>query len=151
MKRTKKFLAIVLTAVLFVLSSQHVNASECKYYNVVEKNPYTNNIADGLGRPSKDTCVNLVVKELTFAGVADHSVLYSNSCFTGKDNPAYDITNYSGSELKVKVHSMSTFLTVCTIKVPANETLSGTLSGVKADKKYYLTFDAPSDFSGKVF
>lgn len=37
------------------------------------------------------------------------------------------------------------------ITVEANATLTGTIDGLNADKLYYLTFSAPSDFSGSVY
>lgn len=105
----------------------------------------------GLGRPSTSNCVNLNNSALTFAGHAQGSTLYTNSHFTGKSTIGYSITNDCDSRLVVKFYTSSGWFKSKSITIEANATLTGTIDGLDADKMYYLTFSAPSDFSGSVY
>lgn len=134
-----------------MLMNMSITAFASEMINVSTEAPTETNISRGLGRPSEDECVNLTEKELEFAGEATHSTLFTNSCFTGKSSVDYSITNRYDRTLVVKVYSMSNpFISVKTIKVEANTTATGTIDDLKADKKYYLSFAGPSDFTGKV-
>lgn len=105
----------------------------------------------GLSRPSTSNCVNLNNSALTFAGHAQGSTLYTNSHFTGKSTIGYSITNDCNSRLVVKFYTSNGWFKSKSITVEANATLTGTIDGLDADKLYYLSFSAPSDFSGSVY
>lgn len=94
--------------------------------------------------------VNLNDGSLTFAGEADYSTLYTNKGFTGKSTVTYSITNYLDRDLTVKVRKTDNWFTVETLKVNKNSTSTGTITGLDSSGKYYLSFSAPSDFSGSV-
>lgn len=145
--KIKKILSFILTCTMLMGMSTTAFASEM--LNVSTEAPTEANISRGLGRPNEDNCVNLTEEELDFAGEATHSTLYTNSYFTGKSSVDYSITNYYDRTLTVKIYSMSNpFICVDKIEVDANDTATGTISGLKADKKYYLTFSGPSHFTG---
>lgn len=104
----------------------------------------------GLSKPSTDNWVNLNDEKLTFSGNAKNSTLYTNKHFTGKSSIEYSITNDSDSTLTVKFYTSSGWFKSKKIVIADNATLTGTIDGLDADKLYYLTFSAPSDFSGSV-
>ena len=104
----------------------------------------------GLGRPSTDEYVNLENESLTFAGKTQASTLYSNKHFTGKEKIGYSITNKCDSKLTVKFYTSGGWFKskkICGRKA----TLTGTLDGFDKEELYYLTFSAPSHFSGSVY
>lgn len=106
----------------------------------------------GLSKPPKDKKVNLKSGPMSFEGVASGSKLYTNNNFTGQVNVYYNITNNHDNSLKVRVynqHPLKPFA-VETITVPGNTTKSGLIQGLDPNDLYYITFDAPSDFSGYV-
>ncbi len=105
----------------------------------------------GLGRPSTEEYVNLENESLTFAGEAQASTLYSNKHFTGKEKIGYSITNKCDSKLTVKFYTSGGWFKSKKITVEGNATLTGTLDGFDKEELYYLTFSAPSHFSGSVY
>lgn len=105
----------------------------------------------GLSKPSTSKYVDLNDESLTFSGHANNSTLYTNKHFTGKSSIGYSITNDCNTKLTVKFYTSSGWFKSKKITVEANATLTGTIDGLKADKLYYLTFSAPSDFSGSVY
>lgn len=108
----------------------------------------------GLGKPPKDAVVNLNYNPLTFDGYAQSSTLYTNSHFKGKTTATYSIKNDSQSTLTVKVYKRTwhTFDTkVQTITISPNSTGGGGIFDLEPDALYYLTFEAPSNFSGSVY
>lgn len=104
----------------------------------------------GLGKPSTDNVVDLNDGKMKFSGEAKRSKLFTNNYFTGKSKVSYSITNYNDNELTVKVYTQYGIFATETIKVPANTTSTGTISDLNSSKLYYMTFQAPSDFSGYV-
>lgn len=95
--------------------------------------------------------VNLNDGSLTFAGHAQGSTLYTNKHFTGKSTIDYSTTNDCDTKLTVKFYTSSGWFKSKKITIEANATLTGTIDGLNKDKLYYLTFSAPSDFSGSVY
>jgi len=152
MKNMVKRIGVLLAIITLMFSGySKVEAAETSGYNVTKINLYSGISTDGLGKPDKGTCVNLTSEALTFTGEANVSVLYTNSCFTGKENPLYQIRNYSDSDLKVKVYKSGSLFAVCTITVKAHTLQGGNLSGVSDSDIYYISFSAPSNFSGRVY
>lgn len=103
-----------------------------------------------LGKPSTNNVVDLTKGRMDFAGVASVSKLYTNSFFTGKSTVNYRITNYIDHKLTVKVYTQYGIFATETITVSPKSTLTGTISGLNSSTLYYMTFNAPSDFSGYV-
>lgn len=104
-----------------------------------------------MSKLSTSDCVNLNNGPLTFSGYAKASTLYTNKHFTGKSSIGYSITNDCDTKLTVKFYTSSGWFNSKKITIEANATLTGTIDGLDADKMYYLTFSAPSDFSGSVY
>lgn len=155
----RKQVGVMITAILLVISmstmafAEGVHTSE--WHNVSTEFP--KDVSDegistyGLGRPSTDSYVDLNQKELTFAGYAQGSTLYTNKHFKGKSSIGYSITNYSDTKLTVKFYTSSGWFKSKKITVEGKATLTGTIDGLDNDKLYYLTFSAPSDFAGSVY
>lgn len=158
-KRKGKYVAALIMSMILTLSmGASAFAGEVpvnEVYNVSTEAPDDVNHGEistyGLGRPSTEDCVNLNYDSLSFAGNAQGSTLYTNSHFTGKSTIGYSITNDCDTKLTVKFYTSSGWFRSKKITVEANATLTGTISGLDADKMYYLTFSAPSDFSGSVY
>lgn len=159
----KRKLGVVATAFVlaFSMSVTAFAAEETPHelYNVSTVAPTETNVETniggisiyGLDKPSTSNYVDLNSKPLTFAGNAQGSTLYTNKHFTGKSTVGYSITNYSNSKLTVKFYTSKGWFNSKKITIEANATLTGTISGLDSDKLYYLTFSAPSDFSGSVY
>lgn len=152
--RKRKHIGAMITAIMLAISmSATVFAAEIptnKLYNVSTEAPEETSTY-GLSKPSTDKCVDLNEEKLTFAGNAQGSTLYTNKHFTGKSSIGYSITNDCNTKLTVKFYTSSGWFKSKKITVEANATLTGTIDGLDADKLYYLTFSAPSDFSGSVY
>lgn len=160
---TKRKFATALTALALALSMSVIafasESSQHELYNVSTEAPVEvsleSNIGgisiQGLGKPSTDSYVNLKSKALTFAGHAEGSTLYTNKHFKGKSKISYSITNDCDSKLTVRFYTSNGWFKSKKITVEANATLAGTIDGLDASKLYYLTFSAPSDFSGKIY
>ncbi len=159
----KRKLGAALTALVLALSmSVTAFASESaqhELYNVCTEAPtevsIENNIGgvsiQGLGKPGTDKYVNLNSEKLTFAGHAQGSTLYTNKHFKGKSKISYSITNDCDTKLTVKFYTSNGWFNSKKITVEGNATLTGTIDGLDDSKLYYLTFSAPSDFSGSVY
>ncbi|MEC5219995.1 hypothetical protein [Bacillus atrophaeus] len=105
----------------------------------------------GLSPPSSGAVVNLNKNILPFNGQATSSTLYTNSHFTGKSKVSIKVTNFSHINLPVKVWESSALLfPTATFTVDPNKTFSGSIPNLDASKKYYLSFSAPSHFTGEV-
>ena len=157
-RKMKKVMALIFSMILTISMCSSVLARENpvnEMNNVSTEAPDDINNGEcssyGLSRPSKDKCVNLNDKSLSFSGYAEGSTLYTNSHFTGKSTIGYSITNDCDTKLTVKFYTSTGLFSSKKITVEANATLTGTISGLDADKMYYLTFSAPSDFSGSVY
>lgn len=86
-----------------------------------------------------------------FSGNAVISKLYTNKFFTGKASPRiYVKNNHATKELKVKLYEDSSWSAIKTWTVRPGHSLSAFPNGLSASKFYYLTFSAPSNFSGSV-
>lgn len=158
----KRKLRSTLTILAFVLSMSVTafasESSQHELYNVKSEAPVESSIKTnigeisikGLSKPSKDSYVNLNTESLTFAGHATGSTLYTNKHFKGKSTINYSITNDCDSKLTVKFYTSKGWFKSKKITVEANATLTGIIDGLDASKLYYLTFSAPSDFSGVI-
>lgn len=153
MSRMKKVISIMLVVAMVMGMSITSFAGEVhnESCNVSTEKPREPIAVFGLGKPSKDSVINLKDEELTFAGEAERSILYTNKHFTGKSTIKYSIKNNCNKKLTVKFYTSSGWFKSKKIEVEANATLSGTISELDSSKLYYLTFSAPSDFSGKVY
>lgn len=110
-----------------------------------EVNPF------GLGKPGEKKVENLNDGQMNFAGVASSSVLYTNNNFTGKSTVNYQIKNNSNKKLTIKLYEYGAlFLSTKKLTIDPNSTSTGTLYNLCSSKSYYLSFSAPSDFSGYV-
>ena len=154
MSKTRKVITMILAGIMTV--SMGITGFAYETHNEMQgvstKPPIENVITpDGLGKPSKNKYVDLNDDTLTFSGSADRSTLYTNKHFKGKSSIGYSITNDSNKKLTVKFYTSSGWFKSKSITVEANATLTGTIDGLDKDKLYYLTFSAPSDFSGSVY
>lgn len=152
--RKRKYVGAIILAIMLATSmSATVFAAEIpinKLYNVSAEAPEETSTY-GLSKPDTDKCVNLKDEALTFSGNAQGSTLYTNKNFTGKSSIGYSITNDCDTKLTVKFYTSGGWFKSKKITVEANATLTGTIDELDADKLYYLTFSAPSDFSGSVY
>jgi hypothetical protein len=87
---------------------------------------------------------------MKFSGTATGSTLYTNSFFTGKSIVSYTISNKSDYKLTVKLYKEGWNLALKTITINSGATLTSAFSGLTDDINYYLSFSAPSNFSGNV-
>lgn len=93
--------------------------------------------------------------QYNFEGKASWSKLYTNYKFTGVSSVKIKVSNkHSSKQLVVKVIEVGTVLlgtnkTVQTVKVPVSGTTTWTKS-ISSSEKYYLSFSAPSNFSGYI-
>lgn len=145
--------SMIMAVILAVSMSVSVFAAEMptnKLHNVSTVAP-EESITYGLDKPSTDDVVNLNREALTFAGNAQVSTLYTNSHFTGKSRIGYSITNDCDSKLTVKFYTSGGWWNSKKITIEANATLTGTIDGLDANKLYFMTFSAPSDFRGSVY
>lgn len=107
-------------------------------------------VLDAYG-PGKNGTIDLRKKRMTFAGHATGSLLYSNYYFTGKKSIVINVKNNLSKKLKVKIYaSNNRVIPVKTLTVKPNVTYGTSVDGLKSDKKYFLTFSAPSNFEGYV-
>lgn len=150
----KKLLSVSLAAIMVLGMSTSVFAAESHNVNQgVSTNPPVEIQVGplGLGKPDKSDVVDLTKGTLSFKGSADVSTLYTNSHFKGKSKISYSIKNDCDKKLTVKIYTASGWFKSKSISVEANATLTGTIDGLDKDTLYYLTFSAPSDFSGSVY
>lgn len=103
-----------------------------------------------IAKPSTSSVVDLTKNTMYFSGVANNSTLYTNSHFKGKSTITYKITNNSSTDLIVKIYKSGAWLSTETLTVNANSTSTGTVSSLSKSELYYMSFSAPSDFSGYV-
>lgn len=154
MLRIKKILLLVLAGIITVSMGMVTFAAESHNVNQgVSANPPVEIQVEplGLGKPDKSDVVDLTKGTLSFSGSAERSTLYTNSHFKGKSKISYSITNDCDKKLTVKIYTASGWFKSKSISVEANATLTGTIDGLDKDTLYYLTFSAPSDFSGSVY
>lgn len=155
----RKYAGSIIMAIMLAISmSCTAFATEVRtnaLHNVATEHP--DEVVDGeictygLGKPSTAECVNLKNESLTFGGNAQRSTLYTNKHFKGKSSIGYSIRNDCDTKLTVKFYTSSGWFKSKQITIEANATLTGTIDGLDADKMYYLSFSAPSDFSGSVY
>lgn len=81
-----------------------------------------------------------------FGGEASNSTLYTNYKFKGKTSYTITINNNHGS----KTLSVRCIGAKGSVKVKAGKTGTIKISGIKADKTFYISFSAPSNFDGTV-
>lgn len=156
MLKNKKIVATILTVAMAMCMSFSAFAAEPsnEFYNVSTEAPEASAediVVFGLSKPSTDQVVNLNKESLSFSGQANGSTLYTNKNFTGKSTIGYSITNNCDKTLTVKFYTSAGWFKSKQIVVAANATLTGTIDDLDADKLYYLTFSAPSDFKGSVY
>lgn len=105
----------------------------------------------GTGEPQTSAVINLRTQDMTFAGKADRSKLYTNNNFTGASSIRITVTNSHDEVLTYYVYKNGTIDTrVKTITVQPGYTVATSLSGLNSSSLYYLMFRAPSHFSGSV-
>lgn len=77
--------------------------------------------------------------------------MYSDYLFTGTTRVRIRVNNYSDEQLAVKLFEKSAWF-FCETKayIPADGITIWKYSGLESNKKYYLQFYAPSDFSGYI-
>lgn len=158
MNKCKRAISLMLTGIMVVCMSITAFASESgknELINVSMEAPLEETENDvalyGLVKRGTDKVTDLNSSALTFAGHASGSTLYTNKHFTGKNSIGYSITNDCDEKLTVKFYTSSGWFKSKAITIEANATLTGTIDGLDSDKLYYLTFSAPSDFSGSVY
>ncbi|PWA13124.1 hypothetical protein DCC39_03070 [Pueribacillus theae] len=106
----------------------------------------------GLDPPKKSNVVNLTKEKLTFKGIANNSILYTNKNFKGKSAATYNITNYKSNKLTIKVYrNGGLHVAKQTIVISGNSTGGGGINNLDKNELYYLSFAPPSDFSGSVY
>lgn len=88
--------------------------------------------------------------DMSFSGEADITDLYTNKYFTGVKNPRIVVKNYSKSTLTVRLYKKNGWSNMKTWKVGGGNTLYAFTTDVSASGSYYLKFEAPSNFSGRV-
>ena len=103
-----------------------------------------------IDKPKESSYVDLTKEQLNFSGSANNSTLYTNKHFKGKTKISYSVKNSSSSDLKVKIFKAGAFFSTDSFTVKAKSTLTGTISGLDKSDLYYLSFSAPSNFSGYV-
>lgn len=156
MKKAKKFTAFLFALFMVLGMYGTVSASEVtdnELYNVSETSPVQieNDIAViDATIPDTDYIVNLNESSYSFYGTATSSTLYTNCLFTGKSTVHYTITNKCDTDLTVKLFFRGR-IRKAKITVPANTTITGTFTGLNSSKYYYLSFSAPSHFSGSIY
>ncbi|WP_455931122.1 hypothetical protein [Priestia aryabhattai] len=101
-------------------------------------------------RPSTKNVKDLNDGQLSFSGIASGSTLYTNSHFKGKSTIKYHIKNSSSSKLTVKIISSASLFASKTLTVNPSSTADGTVKDLDKKKLYYISFSAPSNFSGYV-
>ncbi|AJC27109.1 MULTISPECIES: hypothetical protein [Bacillus] len=152
----KKLFSFIVCTMVAILSLSFATAASAETGNSRFSTKLTSSAegefkAFGLNPPNSNSIVNLTKNKLTFAGQATGNTLYSNSYFQGKSSISYSITNNIGTKLTVKVWNDSDWIFATeTLTVNANGTATGTIKNLDANALYYLSFSAPSDFSGYV-
>ncbi len=147
-KKAVKLLALVLTLLLSTsLFASNVNCSTTS--------PDHNTNASGgisiLGVSPPSAAVNLNNGAMRFSGTAEVSTLYTDNYFTGKSTVSYNISNYSKYQLTVKLYKQGSSFAVSTTTISSGATVTSAFSGLSASSNYYLSFSAPSNFSGSVY
>lgn len=140
---------------MFMCMSFPAFASETPHNDLQNVSTESPTISDdivtfGLDKPSSSKVKDLNKGQMTFSGNAKGSTLYTNNNFKGKTSIEYSITNDHTKTLTVKLYTSSGWFKTKKIEVAGNATLTGTIDGLDKDTLYYLTFSAPSDFSGYV-
>lgn len=109
----------------------------------------------GLERPSKDTIYTNNQYE-PLAGSSSNAYLYSNKCFYGVYQITFTVTNNSASDLKVVLYCYTDspfnefgYSEVQSFNVSANSTKTLYFRNLDEKTYYFLSFKAPSDFSGR--
>ena len=157
--------SFIISDTMTVLAGENIESYVIEQNDISdEENPYSNiGVAvmqgeeeegitpRGLSAPSE--YINLQTEgPLTFAGQASGSTLYTNRGFTNATSVTIYVKNYHSQTLTVKLHRRTGFLdpVVHTMTIVGDTQMSSYLPNLSADQKYYLTFDAPSDFAGNV-
>ena len=155
--KSKRWGSVVAVVILIVAMNITAYAAEShnELCNVSTEAPkgmsFENVSVYGLNRPDSSSYVDLMEKKLTFSGNASGSILYTNKNFKGKSTVNYSITNDHEEKLTVKVYTSGGWKKVKTLEIEGEATLTGTIKGLDKDKLYFLSFSAPSDFSGSVY
>lgn len=88
---------------------------------------------------------------IDFGGTASSSTLYLNNGFTGVASVWIEVQNHSQYDLTVKCYRDEFIdIRVDTEIISSGSTTYYSITGLDANKKYYLAFLAPSDFDGYV-
>lgn len=154
-KRTiTAFIMMILLFSFFACNAVRVEAAS-RNYNVVEERG--GEIKDVLYRNQIKGTHNVKKSgKYTFAGKAEISKLYTNHFFTGKSSYEYRIENTGTEYLKVKLYAAPSedkawrdYL-VTTVSVRGGIARGGFFDGLDPNMKYFIVFEAPSDFSGYV-
>ncbi|MCM2982055.1 hypothetical protein NSS71_14430 [Niallia sp. FSL W8-0951] len=104
----------------------------------------------GVGKPTTSHNVSKS-GAMYFAGNAVTSKLYTNKFFTGKASYRINVkNNHATKDLKIKLYSDPDYFAKETWTLKPGYSLSAFPTGLKASELYYLTFSAPSNFSGSV-
>lgn len=153
MKKIIKKMFATLFAIAFIFNSSSIAfAYDNNMFNVSTVAPIDEDSQTtyGLDKPSSSKYVDLNDESLYFKGKANGSYLYTNSCFTGKENVGYVLTNNINTKLTVKLYKIGGMFAVKTLTIDGNSTSVGKIYGLESSEKYYLRFSYPSDFDGYV-
>jgi hypothetical protein len=154
--------AIVLSILITIGSADAKDLEEVTVSNNIDEKEVVSLVKSvedeitilGLYAPPKSAVVDLTSSNLTFAGKAEVSTLYTNSNFKGKKRVTYSIKNSSSSTLTVTLHKKGSLFSLRSFTVSPGTTKTGDLypsGNLDASALYYLSFSAPSDFSGRLY
>jgi hypothetical protein len=103
----------------------------------------------GTGTPTSSH--NLVTSgQMNFSGQASHSTLYTNKFFTGTSNLEVYVDSRISTDLTFKVYKNTSSSPIYTGKVTGGGVKAVTFAGLSSTGKYYISFSAPSNFTGYV-
>lgn len=157
----KKTLGIITSAII-ILSSQAISyANTTNTYsndNTISISQNQNLIGVSYDEPleysSRSTSIPSNYWDLStqgtysFSGSAQNLNLYTNYYFKGKTSYTVYIKNSRNSDLTVKLKDR--FKTYGTIIVPANSSITKTITGVSSNAGVYLKFYSTCAFSGTI-
>lgn len=153
--KLKNMLSIMTFALIFILSAVFSTTASAEENFGVSTEPPTINEGEitpfGLIKPGASSVVDISKSTLKFSGVANNSTLYTNSHFTGQSSATYNIKNYRSGSLTVKVFKKGGIFSTQKIVISAGATGGGGIPSLDKSAYYYLSFNAPSNFSGSVY
>lgn len=156
MKRFKRIPIVIALSLILAVSSSSTAFATTTNVNVTTNPSYTVTgiSTNGLSVPTSTWSLN-TDGTYSFSGSASNSTLYTNYLFyfTGNHGVLVSCTNNSSSTLTVKWKKKgSVFGSVDSMTIEPGE--SGTMyncESLSANAYYYLSFSAPSDFSGSIY